>query len=338
MFININTVDRLYIENTSYVDIFTSKMFTDKPFLVIKNKEEFNKIKFLYEIYLFDYTDAYYIDNCAVLYISKQYIINIRNLLILSNSPIENIENQIKERYKIKQYKKYQNTFVTAFLNFGNKDELTLDSDYFRYFSKIAKTNIPIILFLDKKEKKYALILNTFYPNVHIEYIDSSFLLFNSNKRLPSIRNTKKDTKEYIQFMNNKIIFMNKARELNIYNTNYFIWVDFRLFHIFKNESVASSSLIDLATKQLIQKSYFPGALTIKQNKLDDVNWRFLGGVFILDSDSIIKLNQETIDLLSSDIPVFSWEVNNWAIIEYNNKFDFGWYFADHNETILDVK
>jgi hypothetical protein len=335
MLINLNNIPRVYLEDNENIQNILIKQ--TYPFLLIKNKQEFEKIKIYYSILVSDKTDAYYIDDCAVIYIDKKYTINIRNLLLLSSkSNIEDIENQIKNRYHIEYYKKYQNTFVSAFLNFANKDDNTLDFEYFRYFTKIAKTNIPIILFLDKKEIKYANLLIKYFPNVHIEYIDNSFLLFNSDKPLPKNRNCNKDTKEYIQFMNNKIIFMDHARELNVYNTNHFAWLDFRLFHVFKNEIITSSKLIDIATKELTKKSYFAGGLQSIESKLDEINWRFLGGFFILDSESIIKLKQETINLLEN-ISVFSWEVNIWASIEKNTKFDFGWFQADHNDSILNI-
>lgn len=332
MLINLNNINRVYIEDDK--DIQNILIKQTLPFLLIKNRIEFEKIKIYYSILVSDKTDAYYIDKCAVIYIDRKYIINIRNLLLLSNSSIYEIEDQINNRYHIEYYKKYINTFVSAFLNFSNKDNNTLDFEYFRYFTKIAKTNIPIILFLDKKEIKYANILTTYFPNVHIVYIDSSFLLFDSDKPLPKNRNFNKDTKEYIQFMNNKIIFMDHARELNIYNTNHFIWLDFRLFHVIKNEIITSSKLVDIATKELTKKSYFAGGLKTIESKLDEINWRFLGGFFILDSESIIKLKEETIKLIENS-SVFTWEVNNWAIIEKNTNFDFGWFQSDHNDTIL---
>lgn len=332
MLINLNKIPCVYLEDNKHIQNILIKQTL--PFLLIKNKQEYEKIKIYYSILVSDKTDAYYIDKCAVIYIDRKYTINIRNLLLLSDSSIEIIENQIKDRYHIEYYKKYINTFVSAFLNFNNKTDNILDFEYFRFFTKIAKTNIPIILFLDKNEIKYANLLNNYFPNVHIIHIDSSFLLFNLDKPLPKNRNLIKDTKEYIQFMNNKIIFMDRARELNVYNTNHFAWLDFRLFHIFKNEIITSSKLIDIATRELTKKSYFAGGLTTIESKLDEINWRFLGGFFILDSESIIKLKEETIKLIES-IPIFTWEVNNWAIIEKNNNFDFGWFQADHNDSIL---
>jgi hypothetical protein len=330
--INLNNIPHVYLEhNENILNILIEQTY---PFLLIKNRKEFKKIKMYYSILVSDNTDAYFIDNCAVIYMDRKYTINIRNLLLLSDSSMNEIENQINNRYHIEYYKKYQNTFVSAFLNFSNKDDNTLDFEYFRYFTKIAKTNIPIILFLDKKEIKYANLLINYYPNVHIIYIDNDYLLFNSDKPLPKNRNFSKDTKEYIQFMNNKIIFMDHARKLNIYNTNHFVWLDFRLFHIFKNEIMTSSKLIDIATRELTKKSYFSGGYKTIKSKLDEINWRFLGGFFILDSESIIKLKEETIKLIES-IPIFTWEVNIWAIIEYNTNFDFGWFQADHNDTIL---
>jgi len=158
MLINLNNIPSVYLEDNKHIQNILIKQTL--PFLLIKNKQEYEKIKIYYSILVSDKTDAYYIDNCAVIYIDRNYAINIRNLLLLSDSSIDIIENQIKDRYHIEYYKKYQNTFVSAFLNFAKKDDNILDFEYFRYFTKIAKTNIPIILFLDKKETKYANLLS----------------------------------------------------------------------------------------------------------------------------------------------------------------------------------
>ena len=92
--------------------------------------------------------------------------------------------------------------------------------------------------------------------------------------------------------------------------------------------------LQEISTK--IYKSdinYFPGA-SDKKNILEIINWRFLGGFFIIDKNNINKLVNET-TLLLKNINMLTWEVNIWAILEYNNCFNFGWYKADHNNSII---
>jgi len=53
-----------------------------------------------------------------------------------------------------------------------------------------------------------------------------------------------------------------------------------------------------------------------------------------MNKNAIIKLIKETTNLLII-LPILTWEVNIWAILEHNNLFDFGWYYADHNKSII---
>jgi hypothetical protein len=122
----------------------------------------------------------------------------------------------------------------------------------------------------------------------------------------------------------------------NIYSTNTFAWIDFRIFHVFSNDyEQLYNKLYELSIRNYEEKSiYFPGNLEVKKNIVDSINWRFLGGFFILDKNSIINLTNETSKLVSN-MNRISWEVNIWAILEYNNIFNFGWYFADHNNLLI---
>jgi len=303
----------------------------------------------------------------SVLYFSSKYMMHIRNLLILQPSYYNDVLiSQIQNRYNVYTFNKYifyqskefdghevqtkititsdkinnqfNNNFslcyVTAFLNFNNKNQNTLENEYFQYFNKLVKLELPIILFLDKSFSIYGNDLLKSYKNLRIIYIDKNDLLFDILLPLPKQRNIIKDSKEYIQFMNNKIIFMERAMNSHLFNTNHYAWIDFRIFHIF-NDNI-SNKLKELSTRNYTRSAYFPGSIPYIQYELNIINWRFLGGFFILDKEHIIKLKEETLKIFS-EINVFTWEVNIWTIIECLKRFDFGWYFADHNDSILNI-
>jgi hypothetical protein len=68
------------------------------------------------------------------------------------------------------------------------------------------------------------------------------------------------------------------------------------------------------------------------------INWRFCGGFFIGDKDSILKFDS----LYKTKFPEFTqtynklvWEVNFWAWLEVNSDWKPQWYAADHNDSIL---
>jgi len=295
----------------------------------------------------------------AVLYITPKYILTVRNMLITkpeyyNDVIISQIQNKFNiychnESYfyqsihydghenatKIKLNKPNSLIFVTAFININNTPLDIVEKNYFSYFEKLAQTGVNIALFLDTQYQEYGKIIIRKYSNVTIiRYLTKDELHINKIKipnQLPKIRNIQKDNEDYLKLMNNKIYFVQEA--MNKYTeTNYFSWIDFRIFHIFSNDNEKLISLSNLA--YFSKPLYFPGALDNKKYLLDEINWRFLGGFFIINKNIINNLVDETTKLLNN-IPILTWEVNIWAILESNNLFDFGWYKADHNQTII---
>jgi len=193
-------------------------------------------------------------------------------------------------------------------------------------------------IYIDKKYDKFEEYVNK-YSNLQIRYIDKDSLWINKiNKKLPIVRNIPKDNENYLKLMNYKIFFIENAINENIYNTTHYAWIDFRIFHIFKNQEHIKLKLQNISTKIYPENiTYFPGSWENIQNIVDRINWRFLGGFFLLDANNGNKLADETKKLLNSTIETLSWETNYWALIEYNKLFNFGWYKADHNDTILDI-
>ena len=229
-------------------------------------------------------------------------------------------------------------TFVTCFVNINNLQYATIETNYFKYFYKLIETGISIILYIDNKYTDFEEYVHK-YNNVEIRYIlKDSLWINNINKKLPNIRNIPKDNENYLKLMNYKIFFIEDAIQENIFKTNHYAWIDFRIFHIFKNEENIKLKLHDISTRIYPENiSYFPGSWENIQNVLDKINWRFLGGFFLLDINNAKKLASETKKILDSDIEILSWETNYWALIEFNKLFNFGWYKADHNDTILNI-
>ena len=298
----------------------------------------------------------------AILYITSKYILTVRNMLITKPdyyndviiSQIQNMFNiychnesyfyqSIKydgheEPTKIKLGISNIMVYVTAFININNLSLDVVEKDYFYYFEKLAQTGVKIALFLDSQYKEYGKTITIKYSNITIvRYLTKDDLHINTlklTKQLPKIRNLKKDTEDYLKLMNNKIYFVQEVTNKYV-NINYFSWIDFRIFHIFSDDNNINNKLINISnTSHFTKNIYFPGALDDKKYLLDEINWRFLGGFFIINKNIINNLVDETTKLLNN-IPTLTWEVNIWAILEYNNSIDFGWYKADHNQSII---
>ena len=296
----------------------------------------------------------------AILYITSNYILNVRNALITkpdyyNDVIISQIQNKFNiychnESYfyqakeleghedatKIKLNSTNSIIFVTAFININNLSDDDVINNYFNYFEKLAKTEIKLALFLDSKYKEYGDNIINKYPNVTvIRYLTKEELHINKlniSKELPKIRNIKKDTEDYLKLMNNKIYFVEEV--MNMYNYDYYSWIDFRIFHIFNDNKINSKIKKFTDTYHFSKLAYFPGASNNKKNILNEINWRFLGGFFLIKRDIINNLVNKTTELLEK-LYTLTWEVNVWSILEFNNDFDFGWYLADHNESII---
>jgi hypothetical protein len=230
-------------------------------------------------------------------------------------------------------------TFVSAFINVYNLSDKDFHDKYINNFKKLENTGIPIVLFMDKKYKDYK-----FNDNVKIvKYIDIDELEFCKLIRdktivLPTYRNMVKDNENYMKIINNKIFFVNEAIKLNLFNTHHYAWIDFGIFHVFKNDEWVSQKLIEISKKNFPENYVcFPGAWPKMYDMIHNVNWRFLGGFFIIDKNNLEKLVHIFLKVIrDNDLPLL-WEVNYWALIEANNLFDFGWHLADHNESIINI-
>jgi len=245
-------------------------------------------------------------------------------------------------------------TFVTAFMNiydipFQNKDVVWR----FRHFRKIAQLGIPLAVFCspDCLFEMENMVIE--FPNIKvIQYLDLkdtwTYKVCDSIEglELPNTRNIDKDTREYIILMNTKTEFLKCAIESNVWNSKHFAWIDFNIFHVFKdNEDYAGEILKILVERPLIDNFItLPGCWGKQyvhyEQLLNDICWRWCGGFFIGDANSILNLH----NLYELHFKNFLertkrliWEVNFWAYLELEHGISIIWYPGDHNTSILEI-
>jgi len=297
----------------------------------------------------------------AILYITSNYTNYFRNQLITKPTYYDDVvASQIQNKFNIYCHQEsyfYQDLiyggqekatkirlknnkviFVTAFININNSSIDEVKKNYFCYFEQLAETGIQIALFLDILYEEYGKYITKKYSNVTIvRYLSKTDLHINQlniSNVLPKIRNIQKDNEEYLKLMNNKIYFVQEVMNKFLFY-DWFSWIDFRIFHILPNTSEISYKFKKISNaKNFTNDVYFPGALNTKIDTIDSINWRFLGGFFLINKIKINNLVNETTIILKK-LSTLTWEVNIWAILEYNNIFDFGWYKGDHNINIL---
>jgi len=163
---------------------------------------------------------------------------------------------------------------------------------------------------------------------------------------LPNNKNDAKDTVKYMIMQHSKIEFLNDAIKENPWKSTHFAWIDFSIFYIFNNVEPVSKYLYTLSRRQyLSQILVIPGCWNSINNKqtdtiLNSICWRFCGGFFLGDSDSIMnffKLYKNHFKNFITEQKKLVWEVNFWAWLEANTDWKPYWYSADHNDSIFKI-
>ena len=244
-------------------------------------------------------------------------------------------------------------TFVTAFINLYNEIFDNKDTKWrYNNFIKLAKTGINICLYTDDYcyNDLSEIIIN--YPNVkmmRIFNLEQTFAFKSCETldfSLPDNKHNKKDTVKYMYLQHSKIEFVNDAIHENPWKSTHFAWIDFSIFYIFKNVETVSNYLYILSRRPYLSKiMVFPGCWNSIKNRqpdniLNSVCWRFCGGFFLGDNDSIMQffeLYKRHFKNFITEKKKLVWEVNYWAWLEANTDWKPSWYLGDHNDTIFNI-
>jgi hypothetical protein len=247
-------------------------------------------------------------------------------------------------------------TFVTAYLK-------TYDSDYnetrtiekrLEFFMKILELNVNICLFISPEYKDIFDSISTKHKNlIIIDILSIEDLEFtklgnkNSNVlNLPDRRSHVKDTSNYLFLMNSKIEFIKKTIDVNPFNNEYFCWFDFSLPYIFKNIDNSLLKIKEYSESNFISDPFIamPGCWNYKYGNIEvlkeSVCWRFCGGFFIGDKNSLLSFYDISISHFDEFLNVTEklvWEVNYWSWLEAYGYISPIWYLADHNDTIINI-
>jgi tetratricopeptide (TPR) repeat protein len=247
-------------------------------------------------------------------------------------------------------------TFVTAYLK-------TYESDYdetksfekrLELFMKIVELNVNICLFISPEYKDAIDLISNKHKNlIVIEVLSIEDLeitkIGNRNSHLllslPDRRNCTKDSPNYMFLMNSKIEFIKKTIDVNPFNNDYFCWFDFSLPYIFKNMESCFTKLKWYSESKFISEPFIamPGCWNKCSNVdvlKDFIYWRFCGGFFIGDKNSLLSFYDVSIYYFEEFLNLTKklvWEVNYWAWLELMGYKSFMWYLADHNDTIINI-
>ena len=268
-------------------------------------------------------------------------------------------------------------TYVTVFMDVY-KDKPWNDRNIlwrFEKFAEIAETGIQLCIYSDKTGidllEQYVEILpnikfmditditNTWIYKIYNQYegFKDEFTYKNGYEDgklgigLPKNRNIGKDTKEYILLMNAKLEYIKDTMDKNPFKSTHFAWIDFNISHVFK-DTYKSKELLKIYSNAHLSDKFLcmPGCSdkildssqeNVKNNLVDQINWRFCGGFFIGDMESL----NEFYNLYRTHYPYFLyknrilvWEVNFWAWLEsVISTWHPNWFKADHNDSIIEI-
>jgi hypothetical protein len=148
---------------------------------------------------------------------------------------------------------------------------------------------------------------------------------------LPATRNDQHDTRNFLILMNAKTELV--ARAMAVGTTTHYAWIDFNICHVFRDVPRTLQYLAMLGetklrdTCLLVPGCWGPGTFT------DRVNWRFCGGFFVGDRNSLLAFHTAH-QAAYRALPHLTWEVNTWARAEIPK---LTWYAADHTDSIVRI-
>lgn len=148
---------------------------------------------------------------------------------------------------------------------------------------------------------------------------------------LPATRNEHHDTKNFLCLMNAKTELV--ARAMSVGTTSHYAWIDFNVCHVFRDLPKTLSYLGMLGQTKLRDRCLLlpgcwgPGTFT------DRVNWRFCGGFFVGDRQSLLDFHTAH-QAAYRALPHLTWEVNTWARADIPNAT---WYAANHDDSLVRI-
>jgi hypothetical protein len=236
-------------------------------------------------------------------------------------------------------------TIVSGFLSNSNTHR-SVDK-YYELGIKLLQINVPKIIFVDElmyeKIKSYEneftrIILYDKTESYLYPYINSSCLTnFKINSTTPN-----KDTMEYMFIQCNKTEWIKTAIEINYFNTNQFVWIDFGIRHVITSDENLNKYVLNFQNKLFTKVrigTIWDLDCVYNVNIYKQITWYFAGGVFGGDKYLLLTFSEKMKNMclkIITERQTLMWETNMWYLIYQENKEMFDCYPSDHNDSILD--
>jgi len=240
----------------------------------------------------------------------------------------------------------FKTTIVSAFITDINKNKNRNINEYIQYGIRLLQLNIPKVIFIEKHIYD-EFLSDKEYPNTHFIYIKKNDIyLYKYQYDIKNFKvNTlteKKDTIEYMFVQCNKTEWVKQSIELNHFNSEQFIWIDFGIYHMIKEEFLFKKYIEEICEKQY-DNVRISGCLDFnligpKYKIYEHIIWVFAGSVFGGNKDKLIifaDLMKEKCLQIINEKQIITWEINIWYLIYKEHPELFDIYSCDHNLSII---
>lgn len=234
-------------------------------------------------------------------------------------------------------------TIVSAFIS--NANSYRNIEKYIEYGKKLCSIYINKVIFIEEH------IYNTYFKN---EIFPLTIFIFINKEKLYFYQyktedltnfnilrsdNPSKDTIEYMYVQCSKTEWVRIAIEINPFNTNQFVWMDFGIYHIMNNDENLFMLLISNLSKKSYENIRIASGICYNLEQIyNKIQWFFLGGIFGGHKDKLLEfadlMKKKCIDIMT-DKKTIIWEVNIWVLIILENQELFDRYIANHNLSML---
>ena len=205
-------------------------------------------------------------------------------------------------------------------------------------------SRINIICFL--QEEIYTRFFKQYeFPNVKFMFFEENDNYLTkmdiSNFHLTT-DNPSKDTLAYVRTMCHKTEWVKMAIQENPFSADNFIWIDFGIYHVFRDKERLYKALDNAVLKKYnkvrIASCINPEDFEITDNIYHTITWCFTGGVFGGNVESLNTfadaVKKKCLEIVGSRKQLM-WEVNIWLLVYSIHADIFSLYRSFHDPSII---
>ena len=240
-------------------------------------------------------------------------------------------------------------TIVTAFMTNINNIEFRSYEKYIELGKNLLSQPVPIVCFLEKQiyDEYFSMELTKLPLTIFKIFERNENYLYNYEHLLTEFDvqtdNPTKDTPGYMFTQCHKTEWVKMAIEDDDFHTTNFVWIDFGIFHMIRDDVQFAVALKNLSRKTYegvrIASCTDPSLPCLERNIYRQIMWYFAGSIFGGSKSALIAfadtMKQYTLDMIKEKKHIM-WEVNIWYLLYQSHASLFNPYHANHNLSILE--